>query len=187
MTVSQVSVCNSALVKVGADRISSIDQDCKRAILLKAIYDTTRDAVLRAHPWKFATKRVSLVPNSSVPAWGYSYQYDEPNDYLGIVETHPDDIHFVTENGQILTNEPNLNIKYIFRQTDESSWDACFAEAMAWRLATDIAYALTQSITLAQACETKYKSVIAEARWSDSLQNSTKGLEADVWTRARRG
>lgn len=187
MSVSQLSICNSALVKVGADRISSIDQDCKRAIILKAIYNQKRDATLRAHPWKFATKRVKLYPNSTVPAWGYNYQYDEPNDFLSLVDTHPTDIRFMTEAGQILSDEKTLEMRYIFRQTDESTWDACFAEAFAWNLATDVSYALTQSITLAQNCEAKYLKVLAEARWSDGLQRSSPELEADLWSRARRG
>lgn len=185
--VSQISICNSALVKVGAERISSITQDCKRAILLNAIYEQKRDATLRAHPWKFATKRVKLSPNSTVPAWGYLYQFDEPNDFLSLVDTHPIDTMFMTEGGQILANDPCFEMRYVFRQTDESTWDSCFAECFAWNLATDVAYALTQSITLAQNCEAKYLKVLAEARWSDGLQRSSPELEADLWSRARRG
>lgn len=184
--ISQVSVCNSALVNIGADRISSIDQDTKRAILLKAIYAECRDAVLRAHPWHFAVKRVTLAPNGTIPDWGFDFQYDEPNDCLRLLETSPDDICFELENGKILTNENTLNIKYIFRQDDESSWDSCFAEAFGWKLSGKIAYAITQSITLVQTCEGKYKAAIAEARWASGVETPIKGLEADVWTNARR-
>ena len=184
--VSQISVCNSALVKVGADRISSIDESHKRAIILKALYCQKRDATLRAHPWKFATKRVKLLPNATIPAWGYKFQYDEPNDFLSLVDFRNPDMRFMTEAGQILCDEPHIEMRYIFRQTDESTWDACFAEAFAWSLAAEIAYAMTQSITLAQNCEAKYKAVLAEARWSDGLQRSSPELDADLWSLSRR-
>lgn len=189
MSVSQVSVCNSALVKVGAERISSIDENTKRAIILKAIYDTTRDAVLRAHPWHFATKRETLVPTATTPAFGYQYEYDLPNDCLKVIDCEVlsrEDIDFQVESRKIRTDWNEINILYVFQQTDESEWDSCFAEAMAWALAGQIAYNLTQSITLAQSCEQKYRAVLAEARSMNGTEGVLKGLIADDWTNSRR-
>lgn len=181
----QISICNSALVKVGADRISSIDEDNKRAKILKATWDETRDAALRAHPWHFAKKRVTLVPIATAPAWGYDYQFNVPNDCLKLLTTEPDDLDFITENSLILANESSLNLLYLYRHVDWSKWDSMFAEAMAWRFASDIAYALTQSIALVQQCEKKFQNMLAEARSANGSEGVIKGLEADDWTRSR--
>lgn len=186
MSVSKVSVCNSALIKVGAERISSITQDTKRAILLNAIYDQVRDAVLRAHRWNFALKRTTLTPTSDTPEWGYDYEYDVPNDCLRVLDVDPDDIEFVVEGGKIRTDESSLDVLYVQRQDDESEWDPCFAEAVACRLACEIAYNLTQSATLVAQCEQKYKAVLAEARSMDGAEGVLKILEADDWTLSRR-
>lgn len=189
MSVSKLSVCNSALVKVGADRISSITQDVKRATLLNAVYDEVRDAVLRAHPWNFAVVRASLTPTSTTPEFGYDFQYDEPNDCLRLLNVYvddSDDIDWVSEQRKILTDESAIDVKYIFRQDDESEWDACFAEAMAWRLAKEVAYNLTQSVTLAQMCEKEYGMVLAEARSMDGSEGVPPPVEIDTWTLARK-
>lgn len=186
MSVSQVSICNSALIKVGAERISAITEDNKRAKILAAVWDQTRDSILRAHKWNFATKRVTLAPTSDTPEWGYDYEYDLPNDLLRLLEPDPDTIEFVVEGRKILTDEDSLDVLYIYRHEDESDWDACFAEAMAWGLAAEIAYNLTQSSTLSQLCDQKYQKVIAEARWADSTEGSGLSLEADDWTESRK-
>ncbi len=186
MAVSQLSICNSALVKVGAARISSISQDTKSAKLLNAIYEQVRDSVLRAHPWSFATKRATLAPTAVVPEWGFDFEYDLPNDYLGFMRTHPSDIDYVIEDDKIRTNESELNVLYTYQNVDESSYDAAFAEAFAWKLAAEIAYNLTQSVTLADACEKKYRSELAQARYANGVEDPTPSLEADDWTNARR-
>lgn len=186
MPVTVVSVCNSALVKVGADRISSITQDTKSAKILNAIFNTVRDDVLRAHRWNFAMTRATLAPTGTEPDFEYDYQYDLPSDCLRIVETYPDDIDFVVEGRTILSNESELSVVYIRRNEDPASWDSCFAEALAWRLAREVAYNLTQSNALVKQCDDAYKAQLAEARSIDGAEGIIKGLEADVWTRARR-
>lgn len=187
MAVSQISICNSALLKIGAVRISSIDQDTKSAIHLKAVWDQIRDSVMRAHPWNFAKARVTLAPNGTTPAWGYDFTYDLPNDWLRMLEPDNNDVEFVVEGQQLLTNESTLNVKYLFRNEDESSWDACFAECMAWRLATELAYNMTQSATVVQYCGAGYKAALAEARAMNAFDNNNfPELESTTWTDSRR-
>lgn len=186
MSVSKVSIANAALIKVGAERISSITQDCKRAIIINAIWDHVRDKVLRARKWNFAKMRVTLTPNGTSPDWGYDYQYDLPNDYLGFLETDPDDIQYVIENGKILTDEDELDVTYIYRNTDESSWDASFAEAMACLLAHEICYNLTQSSTLKDDLKDDYKKALADASFSNSVEKTIPPIESTSWTDARK-
>lgn len=186
MSVSKVSICNSALIKVGAERISSITQDTKSARILNALWDQVRDSVLRAHKWNFATKRVTLSPTSDSPDFGYDYVYDQPNDCLRVLNTFPDSIDFVVEGRKILTDEETLDVLYICRHESEADWDSCFAEAMAWRLASEIAYNLTESNTLAVNCDKKYREVLAEARSMDGTEGTTEAIVSDDWTMARR-
>lgn len=186
MSVSQVSICNSALVMVGAERISSIDQDCKRAIILKAIYNQTRDAVFRARKWNFAKKRAILAPTATTPDWGFNFQYDLPNDYMGFLETDPDDIVFTIESKKILTNENSLSVSYIFRQEDESEWDPSFAKAMSCLLASEIAYNMTQSVTLVDRLLVAYKAAISDASFNNSAEKTLTGIESTSWTDARK-
>lgn len=186
MAVSVVSVCNSALIKIGAARISSITQDTKSAIALNAIFAQIRDEVMAAHPWNFAIKRATLAPTSTEPEYEFDYEYDKPSDMLRILNTYPDDIDYQEENNKILTSESELLLRYIYRQDDPSTWSPGFAEALAWRLAREVCYNLTGNATMVQVCDEGYKKALAEARFVDGSVGTPQVLEADLWTQARR-
>lgn len=190
MPVTQVSICNSALVKVGADLISSISQDTRSANLLNALWDQVRDSVLRAHPWNFAIKRATLAPTANTPEFEYTYEFDVPSDCLRVLdiysEVSPGSIEFVVENSKILCEEEEIDVTYIYRNENMESWDSCFAEAMAWRLAREIAYGLTQSAALVTVCEEGYRRSLAEARSMDGTEGTIKSLGADEWLLSRR-
>lgn len=199
MAVTQVSIANRALVLLGADRISSITQDTRAAVLVNAIYDHVRDVVSVAHPWNCLIKRVTLAPNATTPDFGYDYQYDVPSDCLRILivnqSGNPDnvnDVDWVVESngsgsGQaILCDETTLNVLYIQRNTDESSWSYPFTEAFIYRLASELAYGLTQSLPLRQEMFTQFQRVISEARSLDGAEGIIRGFQADTWTDERK-
>jgi hypothetical protein len=187
MPVSQVSICNSAIFKVGGRRISSITEETKEAQVCNGLYEQLRDQVLRDHPWNFASKRATLTPTADEPAFEFDYEFDIPSDCLRILKTYPDDIDFVVEGDKILTNETELDVQYIYRHEDESDWPADFAEAFAWKLASELAYPLMQSLPLMEYCNRRYKEALAEARSIDGMEGIIRDFEADVWTRERRG
>jgi hypothetical protein len=185
---TQINIVNSALLKLGATRISSITQNTKSAIHMNAIWAQILDCVLRAHPWHFAKKRVTLVPNATTPPYEYDFTYDLPGDWIRPLEPEHNDCDFVVESNQILTNWNPLNIAYIFRNTDPSTWDACFCEAMAWRLANEAAYDLTQNTAVVGWTAKGYLAQLAEARAMNGVENNNfPALEADTWTDARKG
>lgn len=190
MAVTKLSICNSALVKVGADRISSITQDTKSAILLNAVYEQVRDAVQAAHPWNFNQKRSVLYPTGVAPAFEYASAYDLPSDCLAVIDAFSferNDIDFVVENSQILCDETaELNVLYSYRHDNETAWSAYFAEAFAWRLAQEVSYNLTQSLSLMDLCEKKYNKELSEARSRDGAEGVIRSLIADKWTNSRR-
>lgn len=182
-----VTICNSALFKCGADKIQSLTQTTRAAIVCETLYQYIRDEVMGAYQWRFATKRVVLAPNATKPPFTYTYAYDIPNDCLRPLKMVPDDIDWIVENGQIFCNEASLNFIYIYRNTDESSWDARFCEAFAWRLAMELAMALTKSLPMAAAAEKSYNQALAQARAINAVIGTIPPLEADIWSSARRG
>lgn len=187
MSVTLVGIANSALIKVGADRISSLTQDTKSAIVLNAIFDFIRDEVLRAHPWNFAIKRATISPTATTPPFEYTYEYDLPSDCLRVLNVYPESIPWSMEgNRKILSNEPTLDVIYVFRATDPTQWDSSFGEVMALRLAAEVAYNLTQSLALADTLMKLYRAAIAEARSYDGTEGTLIKFVADDWTNQRR-
>ena len=183
---SDVTVCNSALLKVGAYPISSLNDGTRAANICQAQYPILRDEVLRAVPWRFALTQVNLAtPNATVPVFGYSSAYDIPDSILRVwkVATNP-----WTEIGQqILCNvDSGISILGIYQNTDPTSWDAQFAEALSWRLAMEIAFALVQSVPLKQEMEKGYKDSLAQARSTNAVIGTPERLIADFWSSSRK-
>ena len=194
---SDVSICNSALAKVGAGRILSLTEDSKEARLCAEQYPKVRDAMLRGHPWNFAVARKSLaqVTTYTVP-YEYEFAYFIPLDVLRILST---DLNFEpsiterpwvveidpnTEDKLLLTNVDAVAIRYI-KSVSEARFDKNFAEALAYALAADLAYALTQSTTMAQLLDAKAQEKLREIRSYDAQEGSLPQVEANEWLLAR--
>lgn len=85
MATSVVSICNQALGWLGANLITSLNDDNKEAALCKANYPDLRDAVLEEREWTFAVRRISLSPLVLEPVYGYTSQFLLPPDVIRIL------------------------------------------------------------------------------------------------------
>ena len=59
--LTNIEVCNKALLLVGAQTISTLADATDRARLVNVLYPQARKAVLRAHPWNCAVREVRLT------------------------------------------------------------------------------------------------------------------------------
>lgn len=61
-TLSETSLCNIGLGKLGDKRIDNVETDSSlQAIQCRLHYEPTRNALLRSHWWRFASTRIKLV------------------------------------------------------------------------------------------------------------------------------
>lgn len=187
MSSSKVDICNSALAKIGVERISSLSGSSKAAVLCNQQYDKIRKKVLRSHLWDFATKRVELAKISSDPLFEYSAQFQLPSDCLRVVDTHlGTQMDFVIEGKYLLMNNDTCKIVYIADIEDVSYFDSYFEEALAYYLASDLAYPLKQDMGLKQMMKENALLEIADARSFDAQQGRLqKMLQEDVWLDSR--
>lgn len=82
---SQVSICNQALGWLGANLITSLDDDNREAQLCKTNYPDIRDAVLEEREWTFCVRRIMLSPTVVEPVYGYTNQFLLPPDVIRIL------------------------------------------------------------------------------------------------------
>lgn len=87
---TSLTICNSALIKLGAEVISSLSDNNKRAILCNTQYETLKNKVLRAHPWNFAIARAQLVSDITVPSWGFNSAFVLPVGCLRVIDVRYD-------------------------------------------------------------------------------------------------
>lgn len=186
MASSAVEICNEALALVGAAPITSLSQQTTEARLLNQLYTPTRDQLLTSHPWNFATKRVALSADPTPPAFGFAYRFALPSDCLRVlgVDLYSDD-QWKIENGYLLCDSSAVSIKYISKITTEATFSINFCEALAYKLASKIAYPLVQSSTLAKSLFDLYVTHLRDARSMDAQEGGIEQVEANEWIDSR--
>ncbi len=183
--MSDVAVCNSALVKVGAGMIGALNEGSVNANLCTAMYATLRDDVLRSHPWKFAIKRALLASTMTVPVYDYSNQLTLPTDCLRVIGTDFPGEDWIVEGGFLYGLRDGIQIRYISQVTDPTMFDSNFGEALACRVAAELAYSLVQSVTLKAALMQDYEKQLAKARSFSAQEGSSPRVYADDWLNSR--
>ena len=193
MSLDQVSITNSALIKIGAAPIMSLGDDSKEARLASIRFENVRDTVLRMHPWNFAVKRVVSSPITETPAFGYTFFHQIPSDNLRILRINPgfpalsqeDGVEYRLEGRLIATDSNSLEIKYISRIEDLTKFDAIAAEALALYLAWDLAYPIVQDLRLKKEILSEFKNTLRKAKSTDGQEEPAQELQANLWLDSR--
>lgn len=147
---TKVDIANQALSLIGADSITSFEENTSTARRMKTVYDTSRKALLRLHPFQCSTKRIQLNPISKQPEFGYTYQFQLPDDLIRIINTNTED--YTVETDKLLSNSNQLNLVYVFDNKNEETYDSLFIESLVLYLA----YKLSKAVTGSQGTSDSY-------------------------------
>jgi hypothetical protein len=183
MSVS-VDICNSALIKLGAERINALTDDSKVARLCQEQYPKIAKRVLRSHLWTFAIKRALLSPSGVSLEFGDRNLFNIPLDNIRIIGINSN-YNYKVEQQYIITELDEVRLSYISSETPEAYYDENFKEALACALAADLCYALTQSNTLKQSLLDECAVWTAEARSFNSMEVTPDDYRFDEWENSR--
>ena len=185
LSVSALKICNDALTLLGNNPIAALDENTKAARLCNQFYTSAVAATLRAYNWNCATARAELTADTEPPEFGFAIRYALPGDCLRVVAVSGNTHEWKIENGYILTNSAVVQIIYI-KRISASEMDVMLSEAVAVKLASLIAFPLTNSATVAKAMFDLYKEKLADAHTMDAFENGTgEHLASDSWIHAR--
>lgn len=184
---SAVSVCNLALQKLGATRITSLTDDSRNARACNAAYEHVRDLELSAHDWNFARARASIAADGTSPDFGYDYSYTLPADCLQIRPDNSSDLDWQVEGQALLTNwGAPLELVYTRRVEDPNVFHPTFVEVLACRLAIHMCDEITQSNPKLANLDSQYTVAIREAKKANAFAKVSQELPEDGWIAARR-
>lgn len=195
---SVVDICNEAMDLLGAATITSLTENSKEARLCNRRFDTVRDAVLRSHPWNVAITRASLAKDATAPAFGFASQFTLPtNPYClrvisfwnssvnNEVAAYDSNVMYKIEGRKVLSNEGSCSITYISRVTDTELYDSLLSSAIAHKLASETAYAITGSNSVSQAMQAMYETRLREAKSIDAMEGYPEQPQADEYINIR--
>lgn len=187
---SVTEICNRALQKLGAKRITSIDENSNSAKACLACYEVLRDSEIMKHRWGFSISRAEIAEDAVAPEWGRTSQYTLPSNCLKVIAPYPEmDSNardWVIENRKILTNDSSpIYLRYVAQITDPNQMDVTFREALSAKMAFEMCEELTQSNSKKESAREDYKQAIKDARKSSAIQNVPQEAVEDSWITVR--
>lgn len=165
-------------------------------ILCAASYHAVRQAVLRAHPWNFATRRVALTASSTAPAFGFTKQFALPGDFLRYLTRHDasgtrlsqKSHDYEIEDGFYLTNDTSdgtLRLRYVYDHVDVSQWDPIFKVYMSYELGLVLAPNFTSSEQTIERIKQLRDEWRTNAKATDGQERPPRLVQDSNWVRRR--
>lgn len=189
-----VDICNSAVIKLGAEPFNDLNDDTKEARLCRHQYEKVRDAVLRSAPWSFALKRAEITPTGASPEFGEHNVFQLPSGLVRVwkvmdapdaLPSDPDRIRYAIERDKLICDLPTAFIVYVRSDVEPAFFDANFKEALANALAADLCYSLTQSNSLRQDLVNMSDYWINQARSVNSQEVTPEDFEFNDFIASR--
>lgn len=195
---TEEDVVNIALARIGdATSISDLDTNTtNQAVQARRVYYNIRDQLMRSHTWNFLTRRVQLTDSASDPTFGWDEGYTLPSDYLRVTDvlatdSFADRIPYriekqalgtaATTTDVILCNSSTAFLIYIYKETDPSLWTVDFADAVAWRLAAELALVLPVSNTKYELLDRKAERALLNAKSIDGQEDYPREFALGSW------
>lgn len=180
---SETSICNNALRKLGAGRITSLIEASKRAKICNEVYKRLRDDELRSHVWNFAKAKAQLSATTT-PVSGAEYAHDLPDDWIRTVGVWGDDAQhsqprYAIQQRTIESDFEDIWLTYVRRVESVVLMDALFRRALAYRIAMEIAGAIEGSDVSRETLERDYAGVIRQARSVDAIEDYPEAFPVD--------
>lgn len=184
-TSTDVAICSNALLRLGGRPFNSFaegdtgDANLDHVRLAANLWPGVRRSVLRSATWNCAIKRVLLSPDATSPAFGYSYQFQRPSDWLRTLFVGRDEcerLDYRTEGSRFLSDASALPLRYVFDNENPTTWDASLVAAVEMAMAQAMCYAVTGSTSLRDTLSQELRALLAQARNTDAQDDPAETL-----------
>lgn len=191
-------IANGALSLVGQGIILSLGDNTPAAKYCTLHMSPAVRETLAEGKWKSAKGKASLGQLTAAPAFGYSYQYQLPDDFVRMItfnDVDPDNLLrplYDIQGKQLLTDETTAQIDYVkdlmMAGNDISAAHPKLVQAMVLNLAAKLAWPMQQSRTLQENLEQRYVMALRKALSVDAKQTRNvlpNPAAESSWLRAR--
>jgi hypothetical protein len=187
MPLSSIELCSSALVKLGANGISSFEDGTAEVRVAASLYPIIRDALLCAHP-SFATAKTRLARLSVEPLADHLHAFQLPQNFLKALsagsEVRARGLSYQIVNRQLHTDATEVVLTYLFRPS-EGDFPAYFSVALVSRLSAEFCIPVTENTSRAERLARLADEEMKLARLIDSQQDTPPRVEDFTLIEAR--
>lgn len=185
MATNQLALYNAALFACGEQAIASLSEDREPRRLLDEIWSRGGGAtryVLEQGTWDFASRSVVITASGSVtPAFGFSYAFDVPTDYVRLIDVSSDEefgsglFYYQFEGAYIFANATPLYLRYVSDDAsyggDLALWPDTFILWVGHWLATQLAPRVKNDVDMLL-LERRTSTLLLSARLKNTSQSA---------------
>jgi hypothetical protein len=186
MYTSETEICSAALMLLGDNPITSLDDLNDRARACKLLWPLVLDDELAAHRWNCAKRRATLARLAATPEFGWTYQYQLPVGCLRVFEMEDPAEEFAVEDGVLLCDNSTAKVVYAVRVTAVGKYSAGLVSALVARMAAELAMPITKKEKVVSAAWAAYNGKILSALAADGQEGSPETLECTTLVDARK-
>ena len=186
---SAIDICSRALILIGAEPITSFDDDTTEALIAGNMYEDIVRTNLTSTRWRFASNQAVLNRLSDAPTGRFNSAYQLPENLF---------VHAVTVNdfaigyniyGSKIFCDASVNdilIADFTYRANEVDFPSYFSVCVEYAMAQVFATALARDQSLANMMQTQYLMLLAKARSTDSQQQTTRKITTSRFITDRR-
>lgn len=187
---SGIDICSRALILIGAEPITSFEDDTNEALIASNMYEDIARSNLTSTRWRFATNQSVLNRLSDAPTGRYDAAYQLPSGTLLVHAITVNDlqIEYDVYGSKVFTNaDPadELIADFTYRP-EEQNWPSYFSVCVEYAMATVFATALIRDQSLSALMDQQYTRLLAKARSIDSQQQTTRRITTSRFITNRR-
>lgn len=176
-------IINTALMRMSANGVNLAFQDTPVAQAAEAAWSRCLNYCLSLYPWSFAVRYALLARGADAPAFGWRYAYPLPGDCVRVLDVRRHDAggipsslvrmqpgpRYEIAGRNIHTDAESLALRYVSNNSD-IVLSELFADALAWRIAFEVAPYAAQGGANAQNCFQLFEQAVDRARTEEDAQ-----------------
>lgn len=161
--LTKIDLCSMALLKLGEQPIQSLLDDTASAKLSRVLYDSVIDALIAVHPWRFATRQISLTRSTDGT-------FLIPSDVLRVLKA---DGHIL--GNKVISDADNTEILATVR-VGPDMFPSYFVSLAATRLAMEFCVPLLGDQSVFRMLVALYESELQTAKFIDGTTTINDGI-----------
>ena len=187
---SGIDICSRALILIGAEPITSFDDDTSEALIASNMYEDVARSNLTSTRWRFATNQSVLNRLSAAPTGRFDAAYQLPAGTLLVhaVTVNDFQIEYNVYGNKVFCDAvaaDQLIADYTYR-AEEQDWPSYFSICVEYAMAVVFATALARDQSLAALMDQQLQRALAKAKSIDSQQQTTRKLVTSRFITNRR-